>query len=107
MIMVRRAASRSQDTDAARRTPALTFVLEGASQADAAPLCGMGRQILRDWVHRYNEKDLAGLSARPHGNGPPRLLSGEQGGPLPSWFGPVPIRPCTAWCAGDGPILPR
>jgi hypothetical protein len=33
---------------------ALALVLEGASRTDAARLCGMDRQTLRDWVHRYN-----------------------------------------------------
>ena len=77
-VSLRRSASRSRDADAARRMLALAFVLEGSSRADAARLCGMDRQTLRDWVHRYNEEGLAGLSARPHGGGPRRLLSAEQ-----------------------------
>ena len=75
---LRRAASSSRDADAARRMLALALVLEGTSRADAARLCGMDRQTLRDWVHRYNEAGLGGLSARPHGGGPRRLLSAEQ-----------------------------
>jgi transposase len=27
---------------------------------DAAALCGMDRQTLRDWVHRYNAEGWAG-----------------------------------------------
>ncbi len=53
-------------------------VLEGASRSDAARACGMDRQTLRDWVHRYNAEGLAGLSNRPHGGGPQRRLSAEQ-----------------------------
>ncbi|MFC3030400.1 MULTISPECIES: helix-turn-helix domain-containing protein [Roseomonadaceae] len=75
---LRRAASSSRDADAARRMLALALMLEGTSRADAARLCGMDRQTLRDWVHRYNEAGLGGLSARPHGGGPRRLLSAEQ-----------------------------
>ena len=74
----RRAASRSPDADAARRMLALAMVLDGASRWDAARAAGMDRQTLRDWVHRYNAQGLAGLSARPHGGGPRRLLSTEQ-----------------------------
>lgn len=75
---LRRAASRSRDADAARRMLALALVLEGALRADAARAAGMDRRTLRDWVHRYNAQGLAGLSARPHGGGPARLLTAEQ-----------------------------
>lgn len=75
---LRRAASRSRDADAARRMLALALVLEGASRAEAARSAGMDRQTLRDWVHRYNAEGLAGLSDRPHGGGPARLLTAEQ-----------------------------
>ena len=40
---------------------ALALVLEGWSRTDAARSCGMDRQTLRDWVHRYNAAGLAGL----------------------------------------------
>jgi transposase len=52
---------------------ALALVLEGRSRAEAARLCGMDRQTLRDWVHRYNAEGLAGLSDRPHRGRKPRL----------------------------------
>ena len=103
----RRAAAASRDADAARRMLALALVLDGASRADAARACGMDRQTLRDWVHRYNDEGWQGCrtgaarSARGLACRPSRRRSS------PSWFGPVPTRPCTAWCAGDGPILPR
>ena len=61
---LRRAATRSRDADAARRTLALALVLEGKSRKEAAESCGMDRQSLRDWVIRYNEGGLAGLSDR-------------------------------------------
>jgi transposase len=32
---------------------------------EAARICGMDRQTLRDWVHRYNADGLAGLADRP------------------------------------------
>ena len=50
---LRQAAARTKDADAARRMLALALVLDGHSRADAAQSCGMDRQTLRDWVHRY------------------------------------------------------
>ena len=38
---------------------AIAHVLDGRSRAEAAELCGMDRQTLRDWVHRYNADGLA------------------------------------------------
>ena len=45
----------------ARRILALALVLEGKSRGEAAISCGMDRQILCDWVHRYNAEGLVGL----------------------------------------------
>jgi len=74
---LRCAAARSDDADAARRMLALALVLEGRSRAEAATICGMDRQTLRDWVHRYNDLGLPGLSnlVPP---GPPCRLSPAQ-----------------------------
>jgi transposase len=74
---LRQAAARSRDADAARRMLALALVLEGRSRSEAAATCGMDRQTLRDWVHRYNELGLPGLSNRP-APGPKPRLSAEQ-----------------------------
>ena len=46
-------AQRAGSIDAARRMLALALVLEGRSRMEAARTCGMDRQTLRDWVHRY------------------------------------------------------
>jgi len=43
---------------------ALALVLDGRSRTEAAESCGMDRQTLRDWVHRYNAEGLSGLSDR-------------------------------------------
>ena len=51
---LRREAARSRDAKAARRMLALALVLDGQSRGAAAEACGMDRQTLRDWVHRYN-----------------------------------------------------
>ncbi len=81
---LRHAASPSRDAAAARRMLALALVLEGRSRVEAAQAAGMDRQTLRDWVHRYNEAGLAGLSDR-HGGGARPLLSAEQEAELAEW----------------------
>jgi transposase len=75
---LRRAASQSRDADAARRMLALALVLDGRSRSEAAELCGMDRQTLRDWVHRYNELGLAGLSNRVPPGAKPRLSPDQE-----------------------------
>ena len=84
-LELRRAATRSRDADAARRMLALALVLEGKSRKEAAEACGMDRQTLRDWVHRYNAEGLAGLSDRKGAVGPKRRLSPEQEAEVAEW----------------------
>jgi len=74
---LRREAARARDAKASRRMLALALVLDGRSRTAAAQSCGMDRQTLRDWVHRYNAEGLAGLFDRPLPGRPPRL-SAEQ-----------------------------
>lgn len=82
---LRRMAGRSRDAAAARRMLALALVLDGASRTDAAQAAGMDRQTLRDWVHRYNDEGLAGLSDRHGDVGPQRRLSPEQEAQVAEW----------------------
>src|SRR4028118_1313049 len=86
---LRRAAARSRDADAARRRLALALVLEGKSRKEAAESCGMDRQTLRDWVIRYNDKGLPGLSDRVP-PGPAFRLTPEQMAELATWVEPGP-----------------
>ena len=58
---LRKAASVEKNSAAARRILALALVLDGLDRKTAAETCGMDRQTLRDWVHRYNAAGLAGL----------------------------------------------
>jgi transposase len=87
---LRAAASRTRDAKAARRTLAVALVLEGRSRDEAARSCGMDRQTLRDWAHRYNEGGLDGLSDRPRRNGPRPRLSAEQVAQLAKWVAEGP-----------------
>ena len=75
---LRRAAAHSRDADAARRMLALALVLDGHNRTEAAALCGMDRQTLRDWVHRYNELGLAGQSSRIPAGPKPRLTPAQE-----------------------------
>ena len=56
-VDLRGAATRTCDAKAVRRMLSLALVLEGRSRDEAARSCGMERQTLRDWAHRYNEAD--------------------------------------------------
>ena len=82
---LRDAATRTRDAKAARRMLAMALVLEGRSRDEAARSCGMDRQTLRDWAHRYNEGGLAGLSNLPRRNGPRPRLSAEQQAEVAKW----------------------
>ena len=82
---MRREAARSKDSTASRRMLAMALVLEGKSRAEAAESCGMDRQTLRDWVYRFNELGLAGLTNKPHSGGPQARLTGEQKAELMAW----------------------
>jgi transposase len=75
---LRAAAKRSDDVAAARRMLALALVLEGKSRSEAANSCGMDRQSLRDWVHRYNAEGLQGLHNRTAPGAKPRLSSDQE-----------------------------
>ena len=57
---------------------ALALVLDGRPRTEAAQMCGMDRQTLRDWVHRYNNEGLAGLSDRKAPGPAPRLSTQQQ-----------------------------
>jgi transposase len=82
---LRQTAARTQDAKAARRMLAIALVLDGCSREVAAQSCAMDRQTLRDWVHRYNESGVAGLSDHARRNGPRARLSPEQQALVAAW----------------------
>jgi transposase len=57
---------------------ALAMVLDGADRTSAAKTCGMDRQTLRDWVHRYNAAGLTGLRNRKSSGRPPTLTAAQK-----------------------------
>lgn len=84
---------RIRDGRVVRRMLAIALVLEGVGRKTAAESCGMDRQTLRDWVHRYNEEGISGLVDRKGGGARPRL-SPEQQAQFVAWVeeGPDPER---------------
>lgn len=90
---LRRQSGRVKDGGISRRLLAIALVLEGASRKVAAESCGMDRQTLRDWVHRYNAEGIEGLCNRGGGGVKP-LLSEDQKAQLSRWVeaGPNPAR---------------
>ena len=74
---LRAAAKRAKEASASRRMLCLAMVLDGSDRKTAAEACGMDRQTLRDWVHRYNAQGLRGLYdlKRP---GPQPKLTAQQ-----------------------------
>lgn len=60
-----------------RRLLAIALLLEGKPRIEAAEVCGMDRQTLRDWVHHYNHDGIEGLSSR-RSPGRPAQLTPEQ-----------------------------
>jgi transposase len=77
-VELRRAAARTNDGNATRRLLAIAHVLDGKTREEAASACGMDRQTLRDWVHRYNAEGLDGLHDRPHRGPQPRLSPAQE-----------------------------
>ena len=78
---VRRHARRTRDADQVRRLLALATIYEGGSRGDAATrrgrrahgATGVGLQIVRDWVERFNAEGPDGLADRKAPGPVPRL----------------------------------
>ena len=89
---LRAGAARSREAQASRRMLAIALVLEGVDRKSAAETCGMDRQTLRDWVHRWDAEGLAGLANR-RGEARPRRLDPSHVAELVSWLeaGPEPV----------------
>ena len=63
---LRRTARKEKNGTVARRILALALVLEGSDRKKASESCGMDRQTLRDWVHRYAALVEAGPDPGQH-----------------------------------------
>jgi transposase len=94
---LRRLARGSDDANQARRLLALATIYAGGSRMEAAAVAGVGRQIVRDWVVRFNAEGPKGLIDRKAPGQPP-LLNVEhraalarmvEAGPIPAVHGVV------------------
>ena len=74
---LRALARRSKDVNQSRRLLSLAAVRDGMDRGSAAKIGGMGRQTLRDWVHRFNALGADGLVDN-WTQGPKPRLSAEQ-----------------------------
>ncbi len=63
-LALRNLARRSRDPRQVRRLLALAAAYDGMSRTEAAKVCGMDRQTLRDWAHRFNDEGPDGLKHR-------------------------------------------
>ncbi len=95
--LLRKLARGSRDPDQTRRLLALAEIYDGGSRSDAARIGGVGLQIVRDWVLRFNAEGPDGLV---NGKAPsaPSLLDDPQrqalrqaveDGPVPAIHGVV------------------
>ena len=61
---LRRLARASRDAKQVRRLLALAAILDGGTRTEAARIGGVGLQIIRDWVLRFNAEGPGGLIDR-------------------------------------------
>jgi len=59
--MLRGLARKTKDANQARRLLALAEIYDGGQRSDAARIGGVGLQIIRDWVERFNARGPEGL----------------------------------------------
>jgi transposase len=94
---LREQARRTRDANQARRLLALAAIYDGGSRSDAARIGGVGLQIVRDWVVRFNAQGPDGLIDRKAPGPSPRLNQGQrralvamvESGPTPAVHGVV------------------
>ena len=72
---LRRLAKASRDAKQTRRLLALASIYDGGSRTQAARIGGVGLQIVRDWVVRFNADGPAGLLDRTAPGQAPRLTA--------------------------------
>lgn len=88
---LRQLAKASDDANQTRRLLALAAIYDGDCRDEAARMGGVGRQIVRDWVLRFNAEGPDGLIDRK-ASGPTPKLNGKQRRALAARVerGPIP-----------------
>lgn len=87
----------TRDANQARRLLALAVIYDGGSRSEAARVGGVGLQIVRDWVLRFNVEGPDGLIDRKAPGPMPRLneehraalAAAVESGPIPAIHGVV------------------
>ena len=94
---LRELAKLSRDANQTRRLLALALIYGGGRRDEAARLGGVGRQIVRDWVLRFNAEGPSGLVDRKAPGNRPKLNADQrealadliERGPIPAVDGVV------------------
>jgi transposase len=94
---LRAAAKGSKDGGQTRRLLALAAIYDGATRTEAAKIGGVGLQVVRDWVLKFNAHGPDGLIDRKAPGQPPRLNNEHraalaailESGPIPAVHGVV------------------
>jgi transposase len=90
-------AKKTKDGPQARRLLTLAAIYDGATRTEAAKIGGIGLQIIRDWVLRFNAHGPDGLLDRKPPGQPAKLNDGQrqaiarmiESGPIPAIHGVV------------------
>ncbi len=94
---LRRLAKASKDAAQSRRLLALAEIYDGGARSDAARIGGVGLQVIRDWVLRFNAEGPGGLADRKAPGNLPKLNDRQrrmlarivENGPIPAIHGVV------------------
>lgn len=94
---LRHLARYTRDANQARRLLALAVIYDGGARSEAARVGGVGLQIVRDWVLRFNAEGPEGLIDRKAPGPTPRLnaehrtalAAAIESGPIPAIHGVV------------------
>src|SRR6266581_3703391 len=90
-------AKKTKDGPQARRLLALAAIYDGATRSEAAKIGGVGLQIIRDWVLRFNARGPDGLLDGKSPGQPSKLNDAQreavarmiESGPIPAVHGVV------------------
>ena len=94
---LRALAKASKDANQTRRLLSLAVIYEGGRRSEASALGGVGLQIVRDWVLRFNAEGPEGLIDRKPAGASPKLNDAQrqalceivESGPIPAIHGVV------------------
>ena len=100
---LRRLARTTKDAGQSRRLLGLAEIYDGGRRTDAARIGGVGLQVIRDWVLRFNADGPEGLIDGKAWGQPPKL-NHDQRQTLARLVEEGPIPAIHAWCAGGWSI---